>query len=152
MARRGVTVRSVLLERDDKSKRRKANEAKRQENPEDDRIASLRLLGLSVEPMTSRRGYWKICATNNPVPLAGTVPTGYGNRDAAINAAEYVVRTLRQYRADADEAYAEYLSVVDTGMNPGHWERQYTAAVEFERTEAGRLGLPARASKIRRRR
>lgn len=117
-------------------------------NPLQGRIDALIAVGLSVEPMKSNRGNWKVCHIGTGVIFQGSRPLGYISQEGAVQDAERLTEKLRRYRRDTDEARKTLDTAIGyTHVTPERMERfrrELVAAREFERTEAVRLGLPVR--------
>lgn len=117
-------------------------------NPLQDKIDTLRRLGIEIVSMKSRQGSWMIKRVAEVAPLPLTSPHGYETQGDAINAAWALTGKLRQYRADTDKAREEYdRAIAQDGIATVRIEpsrRKFDAAKEYERTEARRLSLPVR--------
>lgn len=113
-----------------------------------DRIAALRVMGIAVEPMSTHRGWWKVCAIGTTFPHRLSRHQGYETQADAIRDAELITNKLRRYRAETDLARGEYqIAVGYTHVSPkklNELQAAMVAAYEYERIEAVRLGLPLR--------
>lgn len=113
-----------------------------------ERIDALRALGITVEAMTTHRGWWKVCKSGETFPHRLSRQQGYETQADAIRDAELITNKLRRYRAETDIARGEYqIAVGFTHVTPkklNDLQAAMVAAYEYERIEAVRLGLPLR--------